>query len=193
VYSGSPTPWAISGEYGDLFGPFVHIYLKNGDTYTGNVLSATSMSGQTGTGVNWVASRLPGFGPPTITGVTNAASGLAGSIAPGEIISIYAIGAINPIGPSTGVSLQLDQSGKVATTLGGVRVHFLPIDAYAPVTYASAGQINAVVPYEVAGLTNATIQVQYLGQTSNSFAVQVAATAPSIFTAAGTGTGQGAS
>jgi uncharacterized protein (TIGR03437 family) len=68
----------------------------------------------------------------------------------------------------------------------------MPIDAYAPVTYASGGQINAVVPYEVAGLANATVQVQYLGQTSNAFAVQVAATAPSIFTVNGTGTGQGA-
>jgi uncharacterized protein (TIGR03437 family) len=139
----------------------------------------------------WSAKKLSGLGP-AITGISNAADGMSGQIAPGELISIYASAATNPIGPATGVGLQLDQSGKISTTLGGVQVHFLPIDVYAPVTYASAGQINAIVPYEVAGLTNASVQVQYINQTSKSFDVQIVTTAPAIFTANGTGAGQGA-
>src|ERR1051326_5007527 len=111
---------------------------------------------------------------PTITGVRNAASGAAGPIAPGEIISIYANAATNPIGPTNGVGLQLDQNGRVATTLGGVQVVFLPVGIYAPLTYVSAGQINAVVPYEVAGVPNPQVEVLYLKQQSYAFALQVA-------------------
>jgi uncharacterized protein (TIGR03437 family) len=139
----------------------------------------------------WSAKLLAGLGP-AIAGVTDGASGATGPIAPGEIISILADPATNPIGPINGVGLQLDQSGKVATTLGGVRLHFLPIDVYAPLTFVGAGQINAVVPYEVAGLTSVNVQVQYSAQTSPSVVLQVSPTAPGIFTANGTGVGPGA-
>ncbi len=153
--------------------------------FSGGVGPDSFMSGeyQNGSSIvshNWIGRRLGAFGPPTISGITNAASGLAGSLAPGEIISIYANAAITPIGPSTGVSLQTEQTGRISTALGGVQVHFLPIDVFAPLTYASAGQINAVVPYEMAGLVNANVEVQY-GQTSNAFVVQVAATSPKAF------------
>jgi uncharacterized protein (TIGR03437 family) len=139
----------------------------------------------------WTAKLLAGLGP-SISGVTNAASGATGPIAPGEIISMFANPATNPIGPTDGVGLQLDQSGKVATTLGGVKVHFLPIDVNAPLTFVGAGQINAVVPYEVAGLTSVNVQVQYSDQTSPPVELQVAPTAPGIFTANGSGVGPGA-
>jgi uncharacterized protein (TIGR03437 family) len=139
----------------------------------------------------WSATRLAGLGP-AIAGVRNAASGSTGAIAPGEIISIFANPDTNPIGPKSGAGLQLDQSGKVATSLGGVRVHFLQIDTYAPLTFVSAGQINAVVPYEVAGLTTVGVQVEYLGQASERLEFQVGPTAPAIFTANGSGVGPGA-
>lgn len=200
VFSGTSTPVPCSGSILPLFGQNVGMQVQqNGQTvsFSGAIVSDSSMRGQYFYGgsnapYNWAAVRLGAVGPPTIAGVKNAASGSAGSIAPGEIISIYANAAINPIGPSTGVGLQFDQSGKVSTILGGARVHFLPIDVYAPLTYASAGQINAVVPYEVAGLVSATVQVEYLARASNAFTAQVAATAPGIFTVNGTGTGQGA-
>lgn len=110
----------------------------------------------------------------------------------GQIISIFANPDTNPIGPTNALGLQLDNSGKVATTLGGVQVHFLPVDAYAPLTFVGAGQINAVVPYDVAGLSSVNVQVQYSGQASDAVDLQVAPTAPGIFTANGSGVGPGA-
>ena len=139
----------------------------------------------------WSATRLAGLGP-AIAAVRNAASFGSGPIAPGEIISVFANADTNPIGPPTGVGLQLDQSGRVGTALGGVQLHFLPIDVYAPLTFVSAGQINAVVPYEVAGLTSVKVQIQYSGQTSDAFDLQLESTSPAIFTANGSGLGPGA-
>jgi len=199
VFSGTSTPVPFSGSISTLFGEAVNMDVQqDGEevSFSGNIGSSSFMSGQytigsSRSGQNWIGTRLGAFGPPIITGITNAASASAGPIAPGEIISIYANATINPIGPSTGVGLEVDQAGEVSTTLGGVQVHFLPIDVYAPLTYVGAGQINAVVPYEVAGLVDGSVQVQY-GEASNAFPVQVAATAPSIFTANGTGAGQGA-
>jgi uncharacterized protein (TIGR03437 family) len=58
----------------------------------------------------------------------------------------------------------------------------------------SAGQINAVVPYEVAtaGGAGLSIEVKYLGQSSNAFPITLATTAPGVFTANMSGTGQAA-
>jgi uncharacterized protein (TIGR03437 family) len=76
------------------------------------------------------------------------------------------------------------------TTLGGVQVFF---NGYlAPVYYASAGQVNAIVPYEVAGVLSPTAMVKFMGQTSNTFALAASPTAPAIFTANGQGTGPAA-
>lgn len=166
-------------------------------SYFGNVsASETTIQGTYGASPSqtvgtWSATRLAGLGP-AIAGVINAASGVAGPIAPGEIISIFANPDTNPIGPTNALGLQLDNSGKVATTLGGVQVHFLPVDAYAPLTFVGAGQINAVVPYDVAGLSSVNVQVQYSGQASDAVDLQVAPTAPGIFTANGSGVGPGA-
>lgn len=143
-------------------------------------------------GVTSINLSPPSIADLVIAGVRNAASGATGPIVPGEIISIFPNPSSKPIGPTTGVGLQLDQNGKVATSLGGVQVHFLPIDVYAPLTFVNSGQINAAVPYELAGLTNVKMQIQYLGQASDPFDLQVASSAPGIFTPNGTGTGQGA-
>jgi uncharacterized protein (TIGR03437 family) len=141
----------------------------------------------------WRGKRISGNGPPRVAAVVNAAGGLPGAIAPGEIISIYANGATNAIGPQTGTGPQVDQeTSRVSSSVGSVRVEFVPIGAFAPLTYISAGQINAVVPYEVAGLSETQIRVHYQNRVSDLFRVQVAETAPAIFTADGTGVGRGA-
>jgi uncharacterized protein (TIGR03437 family) len=164
---------------------------QSGDSMTGQY--GASHPGCIGRGpYNWVASRSSTTFTPTISGVRNGASGETGPIAAGEVISIFANAAISPIGPTPGVGLQLDQSGKVATVLGGVQVRFLDINVLAPLTFVSAGQVNALVPYDVAGLTNVSLQVEYLGIASDPFSLQVTRTAPGIFTADGTGTGQAA-
>jgi uncharacterized protein (TIGR03437 family) len=189
-FSGSISAFSAVGVnmYADESRGRVHYWgtvSSNGDSISGEYGIRTAEG-------NWVARRLPGFGPPRITAVANAASGTTGPVAPGEIISIYGHAPTNPIGPSTAASLALDDSGKVTTALAGVRVMFLPSRVYAPLTYVSAGQINAVVPYELAGISAVQVQMQYGSETSDVFGLQVAATAPGIFTSDGSDIGQGA-
>jgi uncharacterized protein (TIGR03437 family) len=167
-------------------------------SFTGVVLSdGKSMSGQfspTSPGClrdgryDWSAFRFSTEVRPLVAGVSNAASGANGPIAPGEIISIFGTN----LGPAPGMGLQLDENGKVSSVLGQVRVRFLDVNTYAPLTFVSFRQINAVVPYEVAGLASVRLQVEYQGLVSDPFNLQVAQTSPGIFTADGTGTGQGA-
>ncbi len=56
----------------------------------------------------------------------------------------------------------------------------------------SSTQINAVVPYGIVGQFAPFAQIKYLNQSSNAFSLATAATAPGIFTQAGTGIGPGA-
>jgi uncharacterized protein (TIGR03437 family) len=119
-------------------------------------------------------------------GITNAASFLGASISPGEIVTLFGAN----IGPSSLVGLQLDSSGKVATTLAGVKVLFNGVAA--PLIYVSAGQISAIVPYEVAGSKFAQVQVVYQGENSNVVLRPVTASKPAIFTQNSSGSGPGA-
>jgi uncharacterized protein (TIGR03437 family) len=125
---------------------------------------------------------------PSITpgGVLSAASYLDGPIAPGEIVSIFG----SSLGPTAPGLLTLDLMGMVSTALDGVAVTFNGFPA--PLTYASATQINAIVPYAVAGDSAATVQVISGTITSNQVTVPLAATAPAIFTLNSSGSGPGA-
>jgi uncharacterized protein (TIGR03437 family) len=98
--------------------------------------------------------------------VVNAASNLAGSIAPGELVVLYGTGL--------------------------ARVQTVLFNGLAgPLLYATAGQVGAVVPYAVAG---GTVQVvaQAAGTSSAPVSVALAATAPGVFTVDGSGHGQAA-
>jgi uncharacterized protein (TIGR03437 family) len=123
--------------------------------------------------------------PPSsvvITTVVNAASFTAGAVAPGEMVTISGSG----LGPVSPLGLTLDPNGKVGNWLGGVSVSF---NGYlAPLIYASATQINCVVPYEIDGATDVLAQVNYSGQ-SGTFALKATAMTPGIFTLNGSGTG----
>jgi len=164
-----------------------------GSPYTGTItISGTSPA--TGTTIVNVTLDIPA--PlPTITGITNAASGAVGPLAPGEIVSIYANPA-NAIGPANLV--QLDSTTcpspctQVPTAMGGVQVVFLPIGVLAPLIFVSAGQINAIVPYQAAGIANLSVEVRYLGLTSNAWPITTAVVAPGVFTALSSGTGPAA-
>jgi trimeric autotransporter adhesin len=159
-------------------------------SYTGTV-TITGTNGSTGSAS--VPVTLTVTAPlPTIASIVNAASGVGGAIAPGEVVSIFGTTA-NPIGPSTPVALSgslLDAAGNVPTLMAGVQVLFNGRPA--PLLYVSATQINAVVPYGVAGFNNFPVFVKYLGQTSNGFNVTTTTTVPGIFTQNGAGTGPGA-
>jgi len=136
----------------------------------------------------------------TITQVSSAASYLGSSISPGEIITIFGTN----LGPTPYVTLALDSTGKVATTLcpplpsgtnctPALGVQVLVAGFAAPLVFASNTQVSAVVPYEVSQLHGSQpVEVKFLGQASNAIGVQMAPTAPGIFTANASGTGPGA-
>ena len=87
------------------------------------------------------------------------------------------------IGPPTPAFLTLTNPRLVANSLEGVQVYFDGVPA--PLLYASAGQVNVVVPYSVAGKSTTQVQLEYLGVLSNPVTLQVAATAPGIFSITG--------
>ena len=111
--------------------------------------------------------------PPFISSVGNAASLVGEPIAAGELISVLGTG----LGPATGVTFQV-VNNSVPTTLAGTRVFINGVPA--PVLYASATQVNAVVPWEIGGAT-AEVQLEYTGTRSPAFSVAVVAASPGVF------------
>lgn len=134
---------------------------------------------------------IPVSGPPPQSGavqlvsaIRNGASQTDGSLAPGEIVSIFG----QNIGPATPAGLTYGSDGKVATALGGAEVRF--DGKPAPLLYASATQLNAIVPYDVAEETS--VEVRLNGSLLSTNALPVASSAPAIFTLNATGVGAAA-
>jgi uncharacterized protein (TIGR03437 family) len=121
-----------------------------------------------------------------ITSLASAASYQAGSVAPGEIVTLFGSG----LGPDAGVGAAFDSAGLVTKFLAGTRV--LWDGQPSPVLFANAGQVNAVVPYWVGGWSSVQVQVEVSGQKSNLLTAQVAPAAPGIFTRDSSGIGQAA-
>jgi uncharacterized protein (TIGR03437 family) len=126
-------------------------------------------------------------GLPRIDAITNAAGYQPGGLCPGEIVTIFGAG----MAPDPLTGLQLDSSGKVATTLAGTRVLF---DGVAmPLIYVSGSQISAIVPQ---GLDTSKIftavQIDNNGTKSLPVYVSITTSRPAIFTLNGAGTGQAA-
>jgi len=162
--------------------------LLAGTYLAGITLTPTSGSGTAVTVmVTFKVGSGTGTGTPTISSVQNAASGVAGTVAPGLWVSIFG----NSLGPVTGVSFVTPPTGEtVATTLGGTQVLF---DGTAvPLLYVSDAQVNALVPFELAGKTSTVMQVVSNDEVSASVTLPVAAALPGLFTANGSGKGEGA-
>src|SRR5262249_11858797 len=123
---------------------------------------------------------------PTIAAVVNAASLVPGSVAPGQIITIYGSG----LGPAPPAQMQGNAGGLVDNTLAGARVLFDGVAG--SVIYASNALVSAVVPYGIAGRFSTRIQVEFLGARSSTVDQIVTDTAPGIFTMSQSGRGQGA-
>jgi uncharacterized protein (TIGR03437 family) len=125
--------------------------------------------------------------------VLNGASFLAGNegffslgtVAPGEIISIFGLG----LGPDQPVTAYPAASAPYPTTLGGTQVLFDGLQA--PLLYVSANQINAVVPYEVKAPVT---EMKVLGAAGmdGPRAMPVADAVPAIFTYDSSGIGEAA-
>jgi uncharacterized protein (TIGR03437 family) len=122
---------------------------------------------------------------PTVQAVTNVAS-YDTAIAPGQMVVIWGSG----MGPTSLTPLKLEDNGLASGSSGGVRVLFDGVPG--PVVYASATQCSAVVPYFGATKATTHVQVEYQGVRSDPLEIAVVATAPGLFTADSTGTGQGA-
>jgi uncharacterized protein (TIGR03437 family) len=98
------------------------------------------------------------LGPRALSIVSAASGQLLGTIAPGEIISIYGLG-LAPTAPAAATP----ENGLYPTSLGGVQVlvNGTPI----PLLYVSASQINAEIPSGIAsgrlGNGLALVQITY--------------------------------
>ena len=104
--------------------------------------------------------------------VVNAASYKGDAVAPGEIVTIFGTG----LGPATSAAAQYTD-GQLPTSAGETRVLFN--GKAAPMIYASAGQVSAIVPYSVSGTVR--MQVEYQGTATAPVALPVAAALPGIF------------
>ena len=122
--------------------------------------------------------------PTVVNGVLNAASHLAGAIAPGELVIVTGSG----LGPTQVVTATPDSNGLYSAQLAGttVLVNGTPV----PLISTSATQVTAAVPGSINGIAQVT--VIYQGQVSAAFPVPVAPAAPGIFTVDSTGQGHAA-
>ena len=153
-------------------------------TYTGSISVASTGASNSPQTVN-VTLNVTTPAVPLITSFQNGASFEQTLAVPGTIITIRG----TDMGPAVGLSGQINQ-GSLATTVGDVEVLFDGIPA--PIVYASATQINAVVPYELYGRTTTRLQVRYKTQRSRELELRVQDTNPGIFTSNASGTGQAA-
>jgi uncharacterized protein (TIGR03437 family) len=117
---------------------------------------------------------------PTIAdhAVVNAASFRDGSVAPGEVVTIFGLN----LGPSRLTGYQLTASHFVSTTLAQTRVLFDGIPA--PLLYVRHDQLSAIVPYAVTGQADTQVVVEHNGIPSGTLTIPVAESAPGLFNVA---------
>jgi uncharacterized protein (TIGR03437 family) len=154
-------------------------------TYNGAILVSGAGTATGSTSINVTLTVTAPL--PTINSVVNAASFIKGAISPGEIVTLFG----TAMGPAAAAYATIDPStGKLATTIGGVQVLFNGIPA--PMIYASATQISAIVPYEMAPISSPSVWIKYVGQTSNAYQLTSATTMPGLFAQNASGSGPGA-
>jgi uncharacterized protein (TIGR03437 family) len=122
-------------------------------------------------------SRVVGAGAgPAISAVVNGASFASGSIAPGEIATIFG----TDLTSSTGINLTSGLPLPNEFLKASVSVNGTPAPLFAIDNVNGQQQINFQVPWEVAGKPNATITVTANSATSAGFVVPVKAAQPGI-------------
>ncbi len=146
----------------------------NADNPSLGISGTTSVSGSLQNSVN----------APVIAagGVFNAASyAPSAPLAPGSMISIFGSNLANGTTPVNSFPLPEQLSGTLVT-IGGEP---------APLLYAGAGQLNAVVPFGLAVNTNTQVIVRQGNAYTAPVPITLAAANPAIFTSSGSGAGQG--
>ncbi len=118
-----------------------------------------------------------------VSAVFDAASESAIPITPGKIVVVYGDG----LGPAI-LAQNEPSGGGFGSQTGGTSVNFNGIPA--PMIYASATQISAIIPYGIAGSATAQMTVTSASGVSLPVTVPVASSAPSFFSANATGAGQ---
>jgi uncharacterized protein (TIGR03437 family) len=198
--------WEITGNYNDGSNAVLHAYDANN---LANEIWNSTMNPRDGMGpiVKFVSPTVangrvyapsldnsvivyglftPDVGQPaqpTISAIGNAASYDGDAVSPGEIVAIFGTN----LGPATPAGTQLNGAGQVDTSLAGAQVLFDGVPG--PMVWASAGQLNAVVPFTIASGTT-QVQVEYQGYVSDAMPVPVAPATPGIFSADGSGSAQ---
>ena len=182
----------LSGLITTIAGAGTRGYSGDGSSAPNARLNGPSALAVNAAGSVWVADtlnnavRLLQFagGGTTVSAVTSGASLLNGPVAPGEVVVIWGSG----LGPAQLAQYQADANGLVPNSVGGTSVYVNGV--LAPVLYASANQVAAVMPFGVSG-SLAQMYVQYQNVTSAPFNLSVASQIPAIFTL-GSGAGQAA-
>ena len=123
-------------------------------------------------------------GPPAIVSQTivSSSSFKAGSVSPGELISIYGAN----LGPSTPVSAT--GSGNLPTSLGGTTVTF--DGTQAPLFYVSSSVVNVETPVTLVPGNTTTIGVTSTFGQSTTVTLPVVPARPGIYTVESGGAGQ---
>ena len=132
-----------------------------------------------------MAQRRLAFGPPSLSagGTVNNASFAANSpVAPGSLVSIFGSDLAGDPALAAGPSLPL-MLGTTSLALSGVPV---------PLMHVFPTQVDAQVPWELAGQTSAPLTIVTDDLSGNTVTVPLVPYSPGIYTATGTGTGQGA-
>ena len=122
---------------------------------------------------------------PAISFIGSSATGTA-PFAAEQLISLYG----TELGPFGGSSAQIGPNGAVTSSSGGTPVLFDGVAA--PILYAGASQVNAVIPCSTAVKSSTQVVVSYQGAQSAPVALPLRLAAPGIFTVDGSGSGQAA-
>jgi uncharacterized protein (TIGR03437 family) len=150
-------------------------------SYTGVVNVLPSVTGASPQPVQVSLTVLPAP-TPTVLSVDSSASYAAGTVAPGEFVTLFG----TALGPA---ALTTPTPGTAPKTLGGTVVTFDGIPA--PILYTSATQTGVQIPYGI-NLPQTVLQVQRNGATSASTNVNSVPAFPALFTSNASGQGQAA-
>jgi uncharacterized protein (TIGR03437 family) len=132
-----------------------------------------------------MAQRRLTFAPPGLNtgGTVNNASFAAGKpVAPGSLVSIFGTSLSDTNQAAPGVPLPV-ALGTTALTLGGVPM---------PLMHAFPLQVDAQIPWELAGQAQAQLAVVTDDLSGNTVSVPLAQFSPGVYSANGSGAGQGA-